>query len=114
MDTLPLVIHTKDKGDNVTITSKLESISSSRKKKTGESVLLCDWVRKSLFKYCKFITSADVLEYGQPVCLFTLEENNVVVDKEKWWNLHKKCIVKTLNEKQGCVVESLKASFKSE
>ena len=47
-----------------------------------------------------------MLEYGQLVCLFTLEENNLIEDKEKWWNLHKKDIVKTLNEKQGCVVES--------
>ena len=58
--------------------------------------------------------SEDKLEYGQPVCLFTLEENNVIEGKEKWWNLHKKDIVRTLNEKQGCVVESLKACFKSE
>lgn len=111
---IPNIIHTKEKDDNITLTSELESVTSSKRKKNGETLLLCDWVRKSLFKYCKFITSDDSLEYDQPICLFTLEENNVTEGKQKWWNLHKKIIVKTLNEKRGCVVESLKASFKSE
>ena len=102
---LPDIILTKDKDNNNTTTSELGSITSSKKKKTGESLLLCNWVRKSLFKYCKFVTSDDSMEYGQPLC-YTLEENNVTVGKQNWWNLHKKDIVKTLNKKRGCMVES--------
>ena len=110
---LPDIILTKEKDDNNTTTSELESITSSKKKKTGESLLLCDWVRKSLFKYCKFVTSNNSMDYRQPLCLFTLEENNVSEGKQKWWNTHKRDIVKMLNEKRGCMVESLKAIFKS-
>jgi hypothetical protein len=49
-DQLPDIILTKNKDDNTTMTSELESITSIKKKKTGEFLLLCDWVRKSLFK----------------------------------------------------------------
>lgn len=112
-DQLPDIILTKEKDDNNTTTSELESITSSKKKKTGECLLLCDWVRKNLFRYCKFVTSDDSMEYGQPLCLYTLEENNVTEGKQNWWNWHKRDIVKTLNEKRGCIVESLKAIFKS-
>ena len=81
---LPDIILTKEKDNNNTTASELESITSSKKKKTGECLLLCDWVRKSLFKYCKFVTSNDSMEYGQPICLFTLEENNVTEGKQNW------------------------------
>ena len=96
-----------------TATSDLGSHSSSQQHKTGESLIISVWVRKVLFKYCKFVTQEESLDYGQALCEFSLEENNVTLEKQKWWNKHKKGIVKTLNEKRGCVVEGLKNIFKS-
>ena len=86
---------------------------SSKQQKSGETRLICDWVRKDLFKYCKFVTSHNSMDYGEPLCQFCLDEHNIVTDQRQWWNLHKKNIVKTLNEKQGCVVKSIKIIFKS-
>jgi len=99
--------------DGNTTTSDLASTTSSRQQKTGESMLLADWVRKGLFKYCKFVTSNDELDYGEPLSLFVLDENNINNEKQKWWNSKKKFVVQTLNEKRGCVAEAIKIIFKS-
>ena len=99
--------------DGNTSTSDLASQSSSRVQKTGESIIIADWVQKGLFKFCKFVTSQEDMEYGQPLSLFAFEENNIVNQKQKWWYDHKKGIVKTLKEKRNCVVDSLKNIFKS-
>ena len=80
--------------DANTTTSDLASQASSRQLKTGESLMISDWVQKGLFKYCKFITSTASMAYGEPLSLFALEENNVLTDKQKWWNTHKKEIIK--------------------
>ena len=78
---MPDIILTKEMDDSNTTTSEFESIASSKKKKTEKCLLIFDWVKKSLFKYCKFVTSDDSLEYSQPICLFTLKENNVMEGK---------------------------------
>ena len=94
-------------------TSDLASQTSSRVQKTGESMIIADWVRKVLFKFCKFVTCPEDMEYGQPLSLFVFEENNIMNLKQNWWFNHKKGIVKTLNEKRNCVIDSIKNIFKS-
>lgn len=96
-----------------TATSELVFVLSSVKQKSGESIIICDWVRKCLFKYCKFITSSTSMEYGEALSVFCIEENNVTSNKKNWWNKHKKDIACTLNEKWGCVVELIKIIYKS-
>ena len=108
-----IVVPRTDEIDANTTTSELGSELSSKQCISGESRLICDWVRKGLFKYCKFITSHDSMDYGQELCLFALEENNITSDQRQWWSLHKKTIINLLNEKRGCVVESIKNIFKS-
>lgn len=108
-----IIVQTLDEIETGTTTSDMVSISSSRQPNYLKNVILSNWVRKGLFRYCKFVTTQESLEYDQPLCLFTLEENNITCDKKKWWFDHKKEIVRTLNEKRGCVVESLKTIFKS-
>ena len=92
----------------------MASAASSSIHKSNDFILIAEMVRKSLFKFCKFVTNSDSVEYGQPFSLFCLEEMKIVIDQHNWWKAHRKCIVKTLNEKRGCVVESLKTVFKSE
>ena len=53
------------------------------------------------------------MDYGEELSLFCFEENNVMSNKRNWWNKHKKDIAHTLNEKRGCVVESIKIIYKS-
>lgn len=120
MESTPKSITIENKGsrDDSTVlsdsTSKEDDSSMwSRKKKTGESLLIADWVRESLFKFCKFVTSDDMMDYGEPLCLYALEGNNIKEDKEKWWKLHKKDIGKTLSEKRNSVIDSIKLEFKS-
>ena len=62
--------------DTTTMTSDLGSQTSIWQCKTGESMIITEWVQKTLFKYCKFITGQEELEYGQPLSEFALEENN--------------------------------------
>src|SRR5687768_8251881 len=109
----PVEVWRNDDTDGITVTSDLASHASSRGKKSGESLLISDWVRRGLFRYCKFVTCSDELEYGEPLSLFALEENNILENKQKWWNMNKKLIVQTLKEKRGCVSESIKLVFKS-
>src|SRR5687768_4186586 len=102
-----------DDNDGSTITSDLASSTSSCHQKSGDGLVVSDWVQKVLFKYCKFVTSADDMDYGQPLSLFAIEENNIEMEQQKWWNKHKRTITQTLKEKRGCVVESIKSIFKS-
>ena len=104
---VPVIVQRIDDNDGNTTTSDLASMTSSRQQKTGKCLIIADWVQKGLFKYCKFITSSDNMEYGQPLSEFTLEENNIVIERQKWWNGHKRTIVQTLKEKRGCVVETV-------
>lgn len=110
---IPVEVERIENNDEKTITSELGSHASSRSTKSGEEVMISDWVRKGLFKYSKFVTSKEDLEYGQALSLFALEENNIVNDQQKWWYSHKKCIVQTLKEKRGCVIDSIRLVFKS-
>src|SRR5687767_9689859 len=84
-----------------TLISELALVTSSCKQKSGEDMMISDWVRSGLFKYYKFITSSDSMEYGQLLSLFCLEENNITNDKQQWWLKHKRDIVQTLNETRG-------------
>ena len=106
-----IVVH-RSEVDMITVTSDLASVASSRQQKLNESIVILDWVWKGLFKYCKFVTSSESMEYSEWLSLFALEENNITNEK-KQWNVHKKGIVHTLNEKRGCVVESINIIFKS-
>lgn len=74
------------KDDVTSISCDNNSSTLGKTPKSGESSLIADWVRKSLFRFCKFVTSEEMMEYGQPICLFALEENNVIEeDKKMWW-----------------------------
>jgi len=108
-----IIVPQQQEQDTETATSELPSVSSSLKPKSGEIIIICDWVRKHLFKYCKFITSATTMDYGEELSVFCVEENNVMSNKRNWWNKHKKDIARTLNKKRGCVVESIKLIYKS-
>jgi len=110
---IPLEVERIDNNDGNTITSELASHASSRPTRTGEELVISDWVRKGLFKYSKFVTTKEDMDYGQPLSLFALEENNITVDQQKWWYNHKRCIVQTLKDKRGCVIESIRLVFKS-
>ena len=108
-----IVIHQSEEVDGNTSTSDLASAASSSIHKSSEFILIAEMVRKCLFKFCKFVTNSDSVEYGQPFSLFCLEELKIVIDQQNWWKAHRKGIVQTLNKKRGCVVESLKTVFKS-
>lgn len=101
-----------DEVDNIT-TNQAGIQTVIHNLKSPESIIIADWVRKGLFKFCKFVTSSESLEYRQPFCLFAISENNIISNEQIWWRTHKKDIVKTLNEKRGCVVENIKNLFKS-
>lgn len=110
---IPVEVQRMNNNDGGTITSDLASYASSHQQKSGDCLVVSDWVQKGLFKYCKFVTRSDDMEYGQPLSLFAIEENSIMTDKQKWWNEHKRTITQILKEKQGCVVESIQSMFKS-
>ena len=89
-----IVVLRSEELDGNTSTSDLASVASSRVQKSGEFILIADWVRKCLFKYCKFVTNRDSVEYGQPLSLFCLEENNIMTDKQIWWKANKRVLYK--------------------